>query len=203
VVVNVTVANPTAWSNLLVYPTGDARPLASNLNYSAGQTVPNLVIVKLGANGDLNFFNAVGSTQVIADVMGYYRDGSGTMFTPLMPARLLDSRPGGSTVDGSFSGTGRIGAGGTLNVMIAGRDGVPSDATAVVLNLTAVDPSAWSNLLAYPTGTVRPLASNLNYTAGRTVPNLVIVKIGSGGRISLYNALGTVDVVADVMGYYR
>ena len=203
VVVNVTVADPTAWSNLLVYPTGAVRPLASNLNYSAGQTVPNLVIVKLGTNGDLNFFNAVGSTQVIADVMGYYRAGSGTMFTPLMPARLLDTRPGGSTSDGSFSGTGRIGAGGTLNVTIAGRGGVPSNATAVVLNLTAVDPSAWSNLLAYPTGTVQPLASNLNYSAGQTVPNLVIVKIGSGGRISLYNAVGTTDVVADVMGYYR
>jgi subtilisin family serine protease len=203
VVVNVTAADPTAWSNLLVYPTGSVRPLASNLNYQAGQTVPNLVIVKLGTNGNLNFFNAAGSTHVIADVMGYYRASSGTMFTPMIPVRLLDSRPGYSTFDGLSSGSGRIGAGGTLNVTIAGRGGVPMDATAVVLNLTAVDPSAWSNLLAYPTGTVKPLASNLNYSAGQTVPNLVTVKIGSAGRISLYNALGTVDVVADVMGYYR
>jgi hypothetical protein len=88
-------------------------------------------------------------------------------------------------------------------VQIAGRGGVPSDATSVVLNLTAVNPSAWSNLLAYPTGAVMPLASNLNYRAGQTVPNLVIVKIGSSGNISLFNKVGTTDVVADVMGYYR
>lgn len=203
VVINVTAADPTAWSNLLVYPTGSVRPLASNLNYQAGQTVPNLVIVKLGTSGNLNFFNAAGSTHVIADVMGYYRASSGTMFTPVIPVRLLDSRPGYSTFDGLSSGGGRIGASGTKTVQIAGRGGVPSDATSVVLNLTAVDPSAWSNLLAYPTGTVQPLASNLNYRAGQTVPNLVIVEIGSLGRISLFNAAGTTDVVADVMGYYR
>jgi subtilisin family serine protease len=208
VVVNVTAIDPTVWSNLRIFPAGTPVPETSNLNYSAGQTVPNLVVVKLGVGGigvggAISLYNKVGTTDVIADVMGYFRASSGTMFTPLMPARLLDSQMGGLTFDGAFSGIGRIGPNGTKNVQIAGRGGVPSDATSVVLNLTAVNPSAWSNLLAYPTGAVMPLASNLNYRAGQTVPNLVIVKIGSSGNISLFNKVGTTDVVADVMGYYR
>ena len=72
VVLNVTVTNPNSGSYLTVYPTGSALPTASNLNFMPGQTVPNLVVVKVGSNGQLNVYNAVGNTDVIFDVTGWY-----------------------------------------------------------------------------------------------------------------------------------
>ena len=72
VVVNVTVTQPTSPGYLTVYPNGAARPLASNLNFSAGQTVPNLVVAKVGADGKVAVYNNAGSTHVILDVVGWY-----------------------------------------------------------------------------------------------------------------------------------
>jgi hypothetical protein len=71
VVENVTVANPTAASFLTVFPLGPAPPLASDLNFNAGEIVPNLVVVKLNSAG-ASYFNANGQTDVIADVAGWY-----------------------------------------------------------------------------------------------------------------------------------
>jgi hypothetical protein len=72
-VVNATVTSPTAPSYLTVYPSGVSRPVASNLNFSAGQTVPNLVIVKVGvSDGNVRVYNAAGQTHVIFDAVGYF-----------------------------------------------------------------------------------------------------------------------------------
>ena len=70
VVANVTVTNTTARSYLTVYPATSARPLASDLNWSPGTTVPNLVVAELGTNGALGIYDAQGSTDVIVDVAG-------------------------------------------------------------------------------------------------------------------------------------
>ena len=69
---NVTATEPTALSFLTAWPAGEARPLASNLNYGPGQTVPNLVVVKVGAGGVVNLYNSSGSTHVVADLAGWY-----------------------------------------------------------------------------------------------------------------------------------
>jgi hypothetical protein len=68
----VTVTGPTASSYLTTWPDGDQRPLSSDLNFTAGQTVPNMVVVKVGADGRINVYNAAGSTDVVVDVMGWY-----------------------------------------------------------------------------------------------------------------------------------
>jgi hypothetical protein len=73
---------------------------------------------------------------------------------------------------------------------------------AVVINVTVTNPSAPSYLTAWPDGASRPVASDLNYAAGQTVPNLVVVKLGPTGSIDLYNAAGTADVIVDVVGWY-
>jgi len=206
VVLNVTVASPTAASFLTVWPAGKTMPLASNLNYVAGQTVPNRVMVKVGTGGQVSFYNAFGTVQVIADVGGWFTDASsstatGSTFTGLTPARILDTRNG----TGGFSSP--LGAGQTMAVTVAGQGGIPlmtasTPPTAVVLNVTVTNPTAGSFLTAWPSGTSMPLASDLNYVAGQTVPNLVVVKLGADGKVDLYNAFGTVNVIADVVGWY-
>jgi hypothetical protein len=81
---------------------------------------------------------------------------------------------------------------------------VAGAATAVILNVTAVDlrgsPSSW--LTVWPAGQPAPGTSNLNMVRGQVVPNLVVTKIGSGGNVSISNAAGSVDVLADVAGFF-
>ncbi len=198
---NVTATNPKANSYLTVWPAGAARPTASNLNVVTGQTVPNMVIVPVGAGGKISIFNFAGTVDVIVDVLGWFPTGAA--YTGLTPARLMDTRPGLPTVDGAASGAGPVGAGGTTDLTVVGRGGVPATGVgAVALNVTATGPTANSYVTVWPAGAARPTASNLNVVAGQTVPNMVIVPVGAGGKISLFNFAGTVDLVVDVLGWF-
>ncbi len=201
VVLNVTVTNTTAPGFLTVFPAGVALPLASNLNWVAGQTVAKLVTVGLGA-GAASAYNPRGSADVIFDVAGYYSTpdvspGPDGLFNPLVPARLLDTRSGiGAPV-------AKLSAGQTLDLQVTGRGGVPSGGvSSVVMNITATGPTATGFLTVFPTGVATPNASNLNFNAGESIPNRVMVGVGTGGQVSIFNPAGTTDVVADVNGWF-
>jgi hypothetical protein len=86
-------------------------------------------------------------------------------------------------------------------VQIAGRGSVPANATAVIANVTATNTTAWGYLSIWPAGSAQPSASNLNFLAGQTVPNLVMMKLGPGGTMSIANGPGSANVLVDVMGY--
>jgi hypothetical protein len=75
VAVNVTVTQPTAAGHITISPSGIAVPLASTLNYSAGQTRANNAIVQLGAGGAIAVTcgQADGTAHFIVDVVGYFR----------------------------------------------------------------------------------------------------------------------------------
>jgi hypothetical protein len=82
--------------------------------------------------------------------------------------------------------------------------GLPAGTTAVALNVAVTNPTAASFLTVFPGGTTRPpVGSNLNFVAGQTIPNMVLVPLGAGNTVTLYNAAGTVDVIADLVGYYK
>lgn len=200
VVLNLTVTEPTAGTFLTVFPANAQRPLASNLNVSAGQTLPNLVTVAVGADGGVYIYNDQGSSHLVADVAGWYGDGTelgGARYHPVSPSRVLDTRKGNGAP------AAPVGPGSAIDLQVTGRGGIPAaGVSAVVLNVTAADPSAASYVTAWPTGQPRPLASNLNLAAGQTAPNLVAVAVGSGGRVSLFNSAGYVHLVADVAGWY-
>ena len=124
-------------------------------------------------------------------------------YVPLVPARLLETRTdaGLSTIDGQAQGAGLVAAGTVTELQVAGRGGIPADASAVVLNITVTGTTGAGFITAYPCGSPRPNASNLNHDIGDTVPNLVIAKIGSGGRVCLFTLAGT-HLVADANGYF-
>jgi outer membrane protein assembly factor BamB len=201
VVLNVTATNPTAPGYMTVWPMGSARPYTSNLNFIAGETVPNLVVTPLGTNGKVAFYNSAGTTDLIGDVQGWF--ASTSELTAMVPFRLLDTRPGMPTGDGQFAGSGALNAAGQVDLIVLGRAGIPaSGVSAVVLNVTAVNPSANGFLTAWPTGSLRPATSNLNFSPGETIPNLVIAAVGTNGKVSIYNNAGSTDVVADVVGWF-
>ena len=194
VVVNVTAVDPVAEGYLTVYPQGAAQPTTANLNYTGADVVPNLVEVATGSNGDVAVFSQ-SATDIVVDLEGYVAPtaaggaGSG-LYDPLSPpARLCDTRPGNpsdlSGGDAQCNGTAdageRLHAGGTLSVQVATNNGIPSGATAAVLNVTAATPSTDGFLTVYPQGALRPTTANVNYTAGQTAGNRVIVPLSTTG----------------------
>jgi subtilisin len=124
-------------------------------------------------------------------------------YVALSPARLMDTRSSGQTVDGVAAKTGALGASAVRRVKVTGRGGVPgSGVGAVVLNVTAVSPTTATHLTVFPAGAARPNASNLNVVAGEVSPNLVTVKVGTNGSVDLWNSAGSVQLLADVAGYF-
>ncbi|MEU5063333.1 hypothetical protein [Streptomyces virginiae] len=194
VVMNVTAVQPTEAGHVTVYPNGQAAPGVSNLNFTPGQIVPNLVTVPV-VNGKVDLRNNSGSVDLIADVTGYYA-ATGSAFSAAGPVRLLDTR------DGTGARAGAVGPGGSVSLQVTGTAGVPAQGvTAVVLNVTVTNPTEASHLIVHPHGATRPGVSNLNYTAGQTVANLVVVPVVDG-RVTFYNNSGTADVIADLNGYF-
>ncbi|WP_203719452.1 choice-of-anchor D domain-containing protein, partial [Asanoa siamensis] len=119
-------------------------------------------------------------------------------FYPLPPSRVLDTRTG------LGASKAPIGANRAIALQVTGRGGVPSTGvSAVVLNVTATQPTSSSYLTVYPSGVaVRPTASSLNFPKAWTGANSVTVAVGAGGKVDIYNAKGAVHVVADITGYY-
>ncbi|MHB1486660.1 MAG: fibronectin type III domain-containing protein [Acidimicrobiales bacterium] len=198
--VNVTAVTPTSPGYLSVYPSGQARPLASSLNFGSGQTISNLVEVPLSSTGHISVFNLAGYTDVVIDVEGYVSGASGGAgYEPIFPTRLTDTRAG----SGMPNAGATLGPGTSLGVQISGAGPIPaSGVSAVALNVTAVDSSQGGYLSVYPSASARPLASNVNFTAGQVIPNRVIVPVGPNGRVEVFNADGLTDVVVDAVGYY-
>jgi hypothetical protein len=100
VVLTVTADGASDSSFLTVWPQGTPQPLASSLNVAPGQTIANLVTVRVSPSGRVSIFNHAGSVSVIADVTGYYSDGTtgqGSRLSPASPYRILDTRSGQGT----------------------------------------------------------------------------------------------------------
>ena len=201
VVLNVTVTRPSRQGHITVYGDGTARPITSNVNFTAWQTVPNLVVTPVGGNGRVALHNAsLGTTHLVADVEGYYLAGTPTepgALQSLTPSRLLDTRVG------TGAPAAKVGANATAHLEVAGRGGVPaSGVSAVVLNVTVTAPTRGGHLTVHADGTAVPVTSNLNFEPGQTVPNLVVAPVGANGRVALENgSWGTLHLVADVAGY--
>jgi secreted trypsin-like serine protease len=198
---------------LTMWGTGPA-PVAANLNFDGTHITGGLSIVKTSGcsflvgnspGGDPNMHPPI---DVILDVVGWY-DSSGAQFHPMPPNRILDTRTGTP----SNPGTGVIAGGATRDVNArGGATGVPTSATAVIVNTTAVGPAASGWLTAYPQDPVPAIAS-INFSPGQVVANLVGVGFaGSGSTVRLGNTTypgpvtipqGPVDVVMDVSGWFE
>ncbi|MGZ6827640.1 MAG: hypothetical protein ACXVGH_12690, partial [Mycobacteriales bacterium] len=177
--------------------TGTSRPGTSSLNTTAGAVSTNLVIARLGTGGKVTLYNSGGTVDLIGDVEGYYTSTTSALYQAMSPVRMLDTR----------TGTGaprvKVGPGGTLTLQVEGSKGVPSSGvTAVVLNVTAVNATSAGYVSVYPAGQPRPPVSNLSTVPGLVSTNLVVVRLSGSGQAVLYNSAGTVDLVADVAGYY-
>ncbi|MCX5211217.1 PKD domain-containing protein [Kitasatospora sp. NBC_00240] len=194
-VINVTATNAGTDTHIDVRPWQGKPTGTSNLNVGPGQTVANLVTVPLDSNGGyFEVSNNAGAVDVIIDFFGYYKPDAADRFTPLTPVRLLDTRQGAGA---------KVGPASSVSLQVTGAGGVPAGAHAVVLNVTATEPTDTGYLAVRPSGQDgRPSTSNLNFRPGQTVPNQVIVPLGPDGAVTVFNNSGATHVIADVAGYY-
>lgn len=206
VVLNVTAAAPLGPGFLRVFPvpasSGTPEPDISNLNVAHGVDQPNLVTVKLGKNRKVRISTVWTTTHVVADISGYYSVGGATAYVPMEPKRVMDLRTGEAGGPKGILHPGRW-----VDLKVAGVNGVPADATAVVLNVTGANPPGRTVVRVFPTpepfyGDYLPSVSNLNLMPGRDQPNLVTVKVGWGGKVRFYTHASDVMLVADLAGYF-
>ncbi len=188
VVLNVTSTEATTQSFVTVWPTGEERPRASNLNTDPGTNTPNLTIVKLGTGGAVDLYNEGGEGHLVADVLGWFPTGSA--YRSISPERIVDTRR-----DQGLPGP--LDPAETLTL-----DLPDEPIGALVVNITSTAATERSFLTAWPWGVTRPLASNLNTDPGQNTPNLAIIKIGDLGDLGFYNSSGTGELVVDVLGWF-
>ncbi|MEP1122297.1 MAG: S8 family serine peptidase [Ilumatobacter sp.] len=197
-VVNVTAVRPSGVGYVTLYPCG-VRPLASTLNYAAGQIVPNGAVTDLSPDGTVCIYTEEAS-HLLLDVTGYVPTGVSGLASAT-PARLLDTRAFGVTVDGESMADGPIPGDTFIEVQVAGRAGVPADATAALLNVAAIRPVAPGFVTLYPCG-VRPTTSNLNHGTGGIVANNTFTKLSASGTVCIYVSSET-EAILDVSGWVR
>jgi hypothetical protein len=207
VVLNVTATQSSTGSYLTVFPADGAKPPTSSVNFAAGQTVSNRVIVPVGTSGQVAVANAAGTVDAIVDISGWFSDASdpaarGGRFTGAGPVRIIDTRTGAGGVPRA-----PVRAGAPLTVQVAGLGGVPAMSAvvpprAVLVNVTVTDTSAASYLALYPSDASTPGSSDLNWPARGTVGNLVLARLGPDGRLTLLNGAGSTDAIVDVLGWY-
>ena len=189
VALNLTTTGSTADGWVRAYPCSDPEPPTSNVNPVRGAVVTNAAIVPLGT-GTL-CFRSEGATDLIVDLNGWLTTASDVGLVPVTARRVVDTRTG-------VGGLARLSPGQPVAVAVTADPGT----TAVTLNLTAVDPGADGYVTAWPCGGPAPEVSNLNPRTGVTRPNLVTVRVGSGGRVC-FVSLGATDLLVDLLGEFR
>ncbi len=146
----------------------------------------------------LTMRNPDGSTAVDPSAYTYVDP---TAYHSLTPFRTCDTRSAAAIAANQCKGK-TLRGGGTVTVQVTGG-AVPSGARSVAVNLTASNNSSTGPYVtAYPAGHTLPRASNLNLAGHGVATNLAIVQLSTAGAITIYNALGSVDVIVDVEGYF-
>jgi alpha-tubulin suppressor-like RCC1 family protein len=185
VLLNVTATGTAGNGHLRVFPCRLPRPDVSTLNFTAGATVANGAII--APDGGVCIYTST-TTHVIVDITGYLP--ANAPYSAVVPTRAVDSRSGLPLQAGSQTG-----------VQIGGLSGLPANAAAAVLNITATEPVGPGHLRVFPCGQPLPGASTLNYPHGASVANGAIIAPGTGGDVCIYTST-TTHVLVDVVGFF-
>jgi hypothetical protein len=188
--ISIVATGTTAAGFVTVHPDGTARPDASNLNYERGNTVANSAVVKLGSSGSIDVFTSV-PADIIIDVTGAFVDapagvGEGR-FVGVDPRRVVDTRLSGERGDSE--------------IRVSIPSGIPGDASALAVSITAVGAATSGFLSVYPAGGVRSDTSVVNTDEQNdTRANAVFASVDRDGFV-VFRSMDT-DVLVDVWGWF-
>ena len=221
VVLNVTVTGPSAGGYLAIAPTGSNAGVSSLVNFDAGETVPNMAIIGVGAGGraTVSLFTpaGAGSADVLIDVFGWVSTSgfvdaadTGARLMPVDPTRALDTRL--APVPAGWPSGRPVGAMEQVTLPIRGANGIVPpgpEVTGVMVNITAVNNlagSAGTFISATPVATpagVEPTTSVTNLGVGQVKANMAVVPLGDDGSIRLFNRFGSTHLIVDILGYLQ
>ena len=142
------------------------------------------------------------STTLISSAAGPAASAR-SVFVPITPCRIMDTRPAPDNVGVRTSPLGAVDTH-TINVRgVNGNCTIPTVAVGLSMNVTIANPTASSFLTVFPrtsTDLLHPISTGL--PAQAPTPNAVTTNISPDGKISFFNLAGSVDVLADIIGYY-
>jgi glucose/arabinose dehydrogenase len=197
---NVTATGNQGPGFLTLWPAGTRKPGTSSVNFAGDEDVANAAVVAVGPVGATNVYSST-ATHVVIDVTGYWLPAASATdgrFVPLTePRRVADTR------SGSGVRPGKVAAGGSLDIEVQAPGIIAANnASAVAITVTAVNSDAAGFVTVWPTGVTRPVASTLNPTAAGDVrANLVILPLGTNGKVSVYSS-GGADILIDLVGTF-
>lgn len=184
---------------LTAYPSGASQPVSSTLNFVNGTTTANFALLPVSSSGSITITNHSAGANVIVDVAGWISGGDVTTDAGIKATtatRILDTR---TTLGGHKA---PVGSNSSVSVGVLGVGGVPSSGVAaVVVHVTGVSPNTGTYLQAFATGYPTPSTSVLNIPQGATVSTTTIVPVGPEGKVTIHNANGSLNVVADIQGW--
>ena len=195
VVLNVTITGPVSGGFVSVFPEG-SPPVVSDVNFAANQTVSNLVIAKIGADGSVRFFHHGNGSHLVVDIAGWF-GATGSRYVALpAPTREFDTRTGNERL-------GQMSLNQTLNLRERLVNGVPHDATAILAVFASSLPDSTGGYLnVFPSGAPTPFAAAFSFSPGQLVDNTVISGVGGNGNVSIFTHSNGTDVVSDLLGYF-
>lgn len=203
--INVTATEAEGLGYFTIWPCDADKPVASSINFDAGQNIANSVVVPIAADGTVCIQAGVSAADVVVDVTAW--SASSEAYTPLVPARLLDTRAEqsptvGTTIDGEARGQGVLMPGSQLVLPVVARGGVPEGTVAVAINVTVTEAAGPGYLTVWPCDADKPLASTINYADPRAIANSVVVPLSADGNLCIESGVTATHVVADVTGAF-
>jgi hypothetical protein len=196
---NLTVVPRATLGFISIWPTGITQPTVSTLNSIDGRIKANAAIVPAGTDGSLSVL-ATEATELVLDINGYFvapgvRQDA-LAFYPVTPCRLADTRNANGTLGGPALVRQQ-----KRTFPIAQACGLPANAGAYSVNVTAVPQGPLGFVTFWPTGAAQPLASTLNALTGTVTANAAITPAGTSGAVDIY-ATDAMHLVLDVNGYF-
>ena len=210
-----TAIAPSGANGFLRAGPAGGTPTGTVLNYTVGTGITNTGTVPLAASGllDLVVRNFGGTIHLAVDVQGYFVNTGGPRYVPVTPCRMVDTRF--STPAGPFvadeTRTFRIGGSGVEDFAsagvapqggVAGGCGVPENATAIELTVTAASPEGSGFLRAGPNTSGDPTGTLLNFTSAQGITNTASVAFVGDGLLKVKVFGARTQVLIDVQGYY-
>lgn len=195
VVMNVTAVDPAGPGYVQVAPKPVTVGASSNLNVAAGLTIANLVVVPLGAGGQVDLYTTT-NMEPLADVVGYFTSSSSGssstgLFVPITPSRQLDTRDPGGTQPVKSAGT----------ILQTDVSDVAPNAIAIAGNATVTDSVQFGYLQVAAPPLNPGSSSNVNVAYnGQTIANAVVSPV-SGGAVSTFNN-SPMHEILDVTGWF-
>ncbi|MGW3447331.1 LamG-like jellyroll fold domain-containing protein [Streptomyces sp. NPDC001076] len=210
VAIDVTVTGETDHGYVTTYADGTQRPLTSSTNFTASTTRTGYQIVPVGNDGKIDLYTHIdtssGTAALVVDLTGYFTSDAtltgDQTYTPLSSeVRALDTRS--SVAHTSLTSTGAVTAGTAFTLQITGLNGVPSNATAVAVNLAAANATGTGYLETYATGYAPASDHSLSFGTGNAIASLSgDVPIGTSGTITIVVQTSAAAIIADIAGYY-